>query len=141
MITTKKDGSVKVRHIDNPHKSLPLRGLQQAINKHLLKTEAAGLDVSLVGGIEKRSMLKHIEPHVGKKTVVCMDLSNCFPNISFERVAGTWGSLGYSADIAQLLSEATTYRGYLPQGAITSTLLCNFTLSPLTHMHFQLDQI
>ncbi len=131
MVTVKKDKSIKMRHIDNPHKKFPLRDLQKSINKQLLRSEISKLDSSLVGGIKKRSMLKHIEPHIGKKTVVCMDLSNCFPNISYKRIVETWIRLGYSDDIAVLLAEATTYRGYLPQGPPTSCMLCNFALNPM----------
>lgn len=131
MVSIKKDGSKKTRHIDNPNKKYPLRALQKAINKELLIPEIAHLNSVLVGGIKKRSMLKHIEPHIGKKTIVCMDLSNCFPNISYERVVAVWKSLGYTAQLAKLLASATTFRGYLPQGAPTSSLLCNFAMNPM----------
>ena len=121
----------KTRHIDNPHKKFPLRALQNAINKKLLIPEISRLDQSLVGGIKKRSMLKHIEPHIGKKTIVCMDLSNCFPNISYKRIVEVWKQLGYSPQIARILASATTFRGYLPQGAPTSSLLCNFAMNSM----------
>lgn len=132
LVSTKKDGSIKTRHIDNPHKKYPLRALQKAINKELLIPEIPHLDESLVGGINKRSMLRHIEPHIGKKTIVCMDLSNCFPNISYDRVVSVWKRLGYTTQLAKLLASATTFRGYLPQGAPTSSLVCNFAMSPMT---------
>lgn len=131
LVSIKKDGSKKTRHIDNPNKKYPLRDLQKAINKELLIPEIPQLDGSLVGGIKRSSMLRHVEPHIDKKTVVCMDLSNCFPNISYKRVVTTWRRLGYSGDLAKILAKATTFRGYLPQGAPTSSLLCNFSLSPI----------
>lgn len=132
IVTIKKDGKKKVRHIDNPYKKLPLRSLQIAIKKELLNSQASMLDKALVGGIKKRSMMSHLEPHIGKSTVVCMDLSNCFPNISEKRVFEVWkDQLGYSAKLAELLTKATTYRGYLPQGAPTSSMLCNFALNPM----------
>lgn len=132
MVSIKKDGSTKTRHIDNPSKKFPLRALQKAINKELLIPEISQLDDALVGGIKKRSMLRHIEPHIGKKTIVCMDLSNCFPNISYDRIVLAWKRLGYTTQLAKLLAGATTFRGYLPQGAPTSSLLCNFAMSPMT---------
>lgn len=131
MVSLKKDGSKKTRHIDNPHKKFPLRALQNAINKKLLIPEIPRLDRSLAGGIKKRSMLMHIEPHIGKKTIVCMDLSNCFPNISYKRIVEVWKQLGYSPQIARILASATTFRGYLPQGAPTSSLLCNFAMNSM----------
>lgn len=131
MVSTKKDGSTKTRHIDNPHEKYPLRALQKAINNELLIPEISHLDQALVGGIKKRSILSHITPHIGKKTVVCMDLSNCFPNISYDRVVSVWMRLGYTTQLAKLLASATTFRGYLPQGAPTSSLLCNFAMNPM----------
>ncbi len=127
----KPNGTRKTRHIDNPHKRYSLRAVQKRINNELLIPEIPTLDDALVGGIKKRSMLKHIEPHIGKKTVVCMDLSNCFPNISYKRVVAAWKRLGYSDQLAKLLAKLTTFRGYLPQGAPTSSLLCNFALNPM----------
>jgi len=106
--------------------------LQIAIKKELLDSQTSILDEALVGGIKKRSMMSHLEPHIGKPTVVCMDLSNCFPNISQKRVFDVWKTqLGYSNKLAELLTRATTYRGYLPQGAPTSSILCNFALNPM----------
>lgn len=131
MVSIKKDGSKKTRHIDSPHKKHPLRSLQKAINKELLIPEISHLDSALVGGVKKRSMLEHIEPHIGKKTIVCMDLSNCFPNISYDRIVAAWKQLGYTNQLAKLLASATTFRGYLPQGAPTSSLLCNFAMNPM----------
>lgn len=130
-ITTEKNGKVKVRHIDNPHKRYPLRALQKQIGKVLLQPEISHLDTALVGGIKKRNIMQHILPHVGKKTVVCMDLANCFPSITYGQVVKVFRYLGYSAELARLLASATTFRGYLPQGAPTSSLLCNFVMNPM----------
>lgn len=129
--SVKKDGSKKTRHIDNPTKKLPLRELQIAINKELLIPETGKLNPLLVGGVKKRKMIEHIAPHIGKKTIICMDLTNCFPNISYAQIVGVWRSLGYSLKLAKLLASATTFRGYLPQGAPTSSMLCNFALNPM----------
>lgn len=132
IVARKPGGKRKIRHIDNPYKKLPLRALQVAIKKELLNSQSGKLDPSLVGGVKKRSMISHLEPHIGKQTVVCMDLSNCFPNIDSGRVFRMWrDELGYSNDIAKLLTKATTYRGYLPQGASTSSMVCNFTLNQM----------
>lgn len=90
-----------------------------------------GLDKALVGGIKGRKILNHVTPHLGKRTVVCMDLTNCFPNITEKRVKEVWISLGYSDELAEMLTRATTYRGYLPQGSPTSSLLCNFALNDM----------
>lgn len=131
LTTQKPNGQRKTRHIDNPYKKYPLRPFQKTIKKKLLEPALGGLDTSLVGGIKGRKVLSHVVPHLGKQTVVCMDLTNCFPNISEKRIEKAWVSLGYSDELATLLAKATTYRGYLPQGAPTSSLLCNFALNDM----------
>lgn len=131
LTTTKPNGQKKTRHIDNPYKKLALRPLQIKIKKLLLEPASKGLDQSLIGGIKGRKVLGHVTPHLGKRTVVCMDLTNCFPNITEKRIKEVWVALGYSDELAELLTKATTYRGYLPQGAPTSSLLCNFALNDM----------
>jgi hypothetical protein len=127
----KPDGKTKVRHIDNPHKKYPLRGLQKAIHTKLLVPEVKLLPSPLIGGIKGRKLIEHLNSHTGKPTVICMDLQNCFPNISQQRVFKTWQYLGYNDELAKLLARITTIRGYLPQGPPTSPLLCNFVLSDM----------
>lgn len=131
LTTQKPNGQKKTRHIDNPYKKLPLRPLQIRIKKRLMEPALGGLDKALVGGIKGRKILNHVTPHLGKRTVVCMDLTNCFPNINEKRINAVWLSLGYSNELAEILTKATTYRGYLPQGAPTSSLLCNFALNDM----------
>lgn len=131
LTTQKPNGQKKTRHIDNPYKKYPLRPLQKAIKKKLLEPALGSLDTSLVGGIKGRKILSHVSPHLNKQTVVCMDLTNCFPNITEKRIKNVWMSLGYSEELAGMLTKATTYRGYLPQGAPTSSLLCNFALNDM----------
>lgn len=131
LIVAKKE-KIKIRHIDSPGKKSSLRALQKAINKKLLSPEINCLPASMVGSVKKKDLFAHLIPHIGQPTVVCMDLENCFPNISHKRLFNVWrDDLGYADDLAKILNRLTTYRGYLPQGPPTSPLLCNFALSKM----------
>ncbi len=97
------------------------------------------------GFVPGRSTVSNATPHVARETVVNVDLSDFFPSITFFRVKGVFGSLGYSPAVAtifgllctecprrELQYEGVTYlaatgpRG-LPQGACTSPALSNLT--------------
>lgn len=125
-----KNGKTKTRHIDSPGKKSALSLLQKRINDKLLLTEVSILPEPMVGSIKGKDLFKHIEPHINQPTVVCMDLQQCFPNISQQRIYDTWSKiLGYDPELSKCLTKLTTIRGYLPQGPPTSPLLCNFALS------------
>ena len=128
-----KNGMQKIRHIDSPSKRSALQQLQKKINKRLLQTEIGLLPIQMVGSIKKKQLFYHILPHVNQPTVVCMDLENCFPNISQKRIFNVWRyDLGYTNELAKTLTQLTSLRGYLPQGPPTSPLLCNFALSKMS---------
>ena len=133
-LVTVKNGKKKTRHIDSPGKKSALALLQKRINDKLLVSEIAQLPECMVGSVKGKDLFKHIEPHVGQPTVVCMDLQHCFPNISQQRIFNTWNkTLGYNSELAKKLTQLTSLRGYLAQGPPTSPLLCNFILSKMAN--------
>src|SRR5437868_11741322 len=82
----------------------------------------------MTGGLPGRSIKNNSVPHLEQDVVVGLDIENCFPSISHKQVFGTFRKLGYSTDIASMLTKLTTYQNRLPQGAPTSPLLCNLVL-------------
>lgn len=131
-LVTVKNGKNKTRHIDSPGKKSALSLLQMQVNSKLLIPESTLLPECMVGSIKGKDLFRHIEPHIDQPTVICMDLQHCFPNISQQRVYETWkGMLGYDPELARILTQLTTIRGYLPQGPATSPMLCNFALSKM----------
>src|SRR5581483_5314168 len=101
-----KNGKTKTRHIDNPGKKSALGQLQKKINKQLLLPEVSRLPSEMVGSIKGRNLFNHLLPHVNRPTVVCMDLSNCFPHISNRRLYNIWRrELGFSEELATLLNR------------------------------------
>jgi len=110
-------------------------------------------------GFEKnKSGLNYVEPHIGKAACLKMDLKNFFPSIRAGRIYMIFQQLGYSQDVARLLTglcttiatpEAIRVIGqlassgeqlhytytqrHLPQGAPTSPYFANLSA-------FRLDQ-
>ncbi|MEO1269430.1 MAG: reverse transcriptase domain-containing protein, partial [Myxococcota bacterium] len=90
-----------------------------------------------------RSIVTNAAPHVGAAVVVNMDLRDFFPTLTFRRVRGAFGALGYSGSVATVLAllctepdteqvqlDGNTWHvalgpRHLPQGAPTSPALTN----------------
>lgn len=95
------------------------------------------------GFLKGRSIVSNAAPHVGQAVVINVDLKDFFPSIDMRRIAGVFGQLGYSKQVATTLAllctEAATEevnvdgetffvaqgRRVLPQGAPTSPALTN----------------
>ncbi|MCC6575066.1 MAG: RNA-directed DNA polymerase, partial [Planctomycetes bacterium] len=60
------------------------------------------------GFLRKRDMVSNATPHVGKACVICADISDFFPTIGFNRVAGFLRSCGYGRMVAAALAMLTT---------------------------------
>jgi len=124
----KPDGSTKIRMIDNPRGEL--KKIQHVIDKRLLSTLV--MPDSMHGGLKGKSPATNAKPHVGKSVVVKIDIKDCFPSTSNDLVYESFTKiLGCVPDAARVLTRLTTYQGHLPQGAPTSTRLCNVCLLPL----------
>lgn len=124
------NGSDKWRHIDNP--SDPLRFTQDSIYNRLLKPLADNMPSYLIGGMPKRSIKDNAYPHLGSEVVLGLDIENCFPSLSNQRIFKVWrNQLGCSDEVARILTQLTTFQCRLPQGAPTSPFLCNLALSSL----------
>ncbi len=115
----KKTGGT--RPIDSP--SSHLKWIQSKINKCLL--QRTRVHKSAMGGIRGKRLKDNAEKHVGKNLVGKFDLENYFTNISHKQVYNRFCSMGCSPDVARILTKLTTYKGRIPQGAPTSTMLAN----------------
>lgn len=100
---------------------------------------------------KNRSIGTGAQPHVGRRVLVQMDLSDFFPTVTFPRVRGLLVALGYgypvAATLAALMTEAqrqpveidgTLYHvpigpRHCVQGAPTSPGLCNAVAVRLDH--------
>lgn len=127
--------SGKRRKIDNPGGLL--KKIQAKIKKCIL--DKVPLPLGVLGGVKGRSIRDNLAWHTRQKLVTCIDIKECFPTISDQRVHATFiRVLRCSNEIAALLTKLTTYQHRLPQGAPTSTTLAALVLSPLFH---ELEQL
>ena len=135
------DGKKKPRHIDNP--SLELKKVQRRINRVLLKPLL--LPQYLHGAAPGKTIKTNAATHIGSKTVVKMDITSYFPNLSNNHIYRVWTDvLGCSPRIGRILTQLTTYNRHLPQGAPTSSALANIYLStvmPAIVMTSRLKQV
>ncbi len=116
------------RLIDNPDEQL--KHIQRRINSRLL--DELDLPLHLHGGVRGRSPRTNAQAHSAAKTLVRIDVERFFPSITNRHVYGVWrDQLGAGRDVAKLLTQLTTYRFRLPQGAPSSVALANLALAPI----------
>ncbi len=102
----KKTGGL--RHISAPRPAMKKaqRFVFDAILAHA--ASPARLHADAHGFITSRNVVSNAVPHVGKHTVVNLDLKDFFPSITFPRVRGLFRHLGYSGSVATLLALLCT---------------------------------
>lgn len=124
----KKSTSKKVRWIIQPIN--PLKEIQRRINKHILAH--VKLPDYICGGVIGRSVKFNALMHQHANVLVTIDIQNYFPSIHDVHLYHIWNeTLGCSTEVSDVLTKLTTYKGYLPQGAPTSTSLANLFLSTI----------
>jgi len=133
----KKTGGIRCISAPKPLLAQAQRWVLQNILSKLVAEEAAH------GCVAKRSIVSNALPHVQRAVVVNMDLKDFFPSVTFRRVKGLFGTLGYNEHVATLLAllctEPSRVEGQLdgklfhialserrlPQGACTSPAITN----------------
>lgn len=64
--------------------------------------------------------------HVNAKIAFAEDIANFFPSSHYGLIKKIWADfMGFSSDVAEVLTLLTTKDGGLPQGAVTSSFLAN----------------
>ncbi len=127
------------RQLAAPHAKL--KAVQQAILRDIL--EKIPVHQAAHGFVKGKSTVSNADRHIAQAVLVCLDLKDFFPTISFHRVRGLFEYFGYSPAVASVLAalcteaprmpityEGTTYHvavgdPVLPQGAPTSPALSN----------------
>ncbi len=113
----KKSGGT--RRIDAPTKEW--RWVLQRINRRIL--QRLYIDSTAKGGIQGKSLIDNVLPHVGKPMIAKFDLQDFFPSIASGRVYDLFCKIGCVPDVARVLTRLTTVDGKLPQGSPTSSML------------------
>jgi len=116
-----KNGKKKVRNIDPSRDKL--RDVQNKLNKKILSK--IKLPEHIQGSVKGKSNISNAKLHRSKKFHFLTDLSNFFPFVTNKLVFRTLCSCGFSPSVSRVITQLTTFKGHLPQGATTSSTLAN----------------
>jgi len=97
----------------------------------------------MMGVARNKSIIDNAKIHPGNKTLVTIDIKNCFPNTDDFHVFNMFrNQLGYSNKVSSLLTRLTTYKHHSPQGTHCSPVIVALCLLPLCSniYHFCLDK-
>ncbi len=119
----------KKRHIAEP------RGrLRQILNKLNDFLQRIALPDTIQGGRRGFSYITNASQHTRKPMLLPMDLKDFFPNVSPHQVYSVFNNrLGCSPDVARYLTMLTTYKGSLPQGSPTSTIVAALVIESMAN--------
>ncbi len=120
----KKDGTPRPTHDAHP----ALKDIHEKIKNRLLKK--VSFPRYLLGGIADpdypRTPEAHARVHTYSKIIISEDIQDFYPSTSRDLVYKIWKYLfHFSPQIAELLTQLTTYEGCLPQGWKASGYLAN----------------
>ncbi|MBE9584544.1 RNA-directed DNA polymerase [Mucilaginibacter sp. JRF] len=118
------DGSFKKRDIIKP--VYYIKVLQRGLNDQLKNLE---IPDCMYGGITERNNVVNALEHISGRFFFTVDLKGFFNNITNSQVHQTLISRGFTWNEARAITNLTTYKGSLPQGAPTSTTLANLVFS------------
>ncbi|MDB5029708.1 reverse transcriptase family protein [Mucilaginibacter sp.] len=125
---TNDDGSIKLKNgVPDLRIINPSIHRLKAIQKRLSKVVLSKIQIPsyAYGGIKGKDNIKNANVHKGKKFNFTTDLSAFFPSINNKQVYEMFISFDFSPDVASKLVKLTTYKGKVPQGAPTSSLIAN----------------
>ena len=77
------------------------------------------------GAMKGKDNVQNAKKHQGKKYIFTTDLKSFFPLINHKRVFEMFRSFNFSPTAARVLTQLTTFKGRLPQGAPTSPTVAN----------------
>lgn len=122
-----KKGKLRIRVI-YPSKG-ELKAIQDKINKRIFRY--VEMSASAYGGIKGKDNVYNSRKHLGKKYKFVTDLKDCFPSINSGLVYLSLIKNGFSPDVASMITKLTTYKNQVPQGARTSSYVCNIVMQSL----------
>jgi len=124
-----KDGSPKLdkNGIQKKRILYPSLGRLKVIQRRINKTVLAKLCLPdyAYGAVKNRDNVMNARKHQGKKFNFTTDLTAFYPSINHHMVNEMFLSFKFSPTVARILTQLTTYKGMIPQGAPTSSAVAN----------------
>lgn len=126
----KKNG---IRTITSLPQTSHLYILQKNLNKYFLEKQK--LPVCAKGFIKGENYISYLEPHIGAKYYLRIDIQNFFPTITKESIKNEFSNfISFETDddkekILDLISDVTTFKGTLPQGIPSSPMISNIIMA------------
>ena len=120
----KKSGGT--RTIDAPCPELKV--IQRHINTYLVKHVV--FPKYAFGGIKGKDAVHNAAKHKKRKYVFQTDIKSFFPHITSKMVYDTMCRVGFSADVARIITKLTTINKHLPQGSPASPCTANLAFIP-----------
>jgi hypothetical protein len=118
----KKKGQKEKRTIYEPIfeiKVLQKWILEEILNEQTLYNKSFAFRKNTIG------ILKNAEYHLPSRYVCTIDIKDFFPSIKEKRIQNYFRSLGFENSLVDFLVKITSYKGMLPQGAVTSPCISN----------------
>ncbi|MED3860854.1 reverse transcriptase family protein [Priestia megaterium] len=124
------------RYFNIPKKNGGIRGIAEPlpnlkdIQRWILEEILYNCDTSEYAKAYRKniSLKENAKFHRGQKKVLTIDIEDFFGSIKHSSVYDLYVSLGYSPDVATMLTNICTLKGSLPQGAVTSPSLSNLLM-------------
>lgn len=137
IIKQNENGKIKKRVL-NPSigklKSIQQKILQNILSKLILPDYAYGATFN-------RDNISNAKKHQGKKFKFKTDLKSFFPSINSKKVFEMFRSRDFSPTVARLLTQLTTYKNRLPQGAPTSPTIANLVFVKTGEKLFEFSKL
>ncbi len=124
-----KDGTPKLNKKGEQKKRIlhpsinRLKQIQKRIQRNILLT--LELPDYAYGAVKGKDNIKNAKKHQGKKYIFTTDLKDFFPSIRHPQVFEMFRLYNFSPTVSRILTQLTTYKGKLPQGAPTSPTMAN----------------
>lgn len=106
----------------------PLKEIQASILERILRN--VDFPEFIQGGIRTTSLergpITDAKKHVNQYIIIHIDIRKYFPSIRYNPVFQMWKNFfNFPYEVAEMLTKLTTYKGFVPQGAKTSSYISN----------------
>ena len=117
-------GGIRFRYLEVPR--FKLKMIQTKINVLL---QQISLPDNMYGSVIGKDNIKHAGQHLNHSYFLTIDLKDFFTKINYRTVFRMLLSHGFSYDTANVLTQLTTLKGVLPQGAPSSPVIANLVVA------------